>query len=126
MTACADELDRTIAELVANINEDPDLDNAEFTPAVDRLIDIGRPALPSCCELLLTGDEITRIRARRVIQDITLEMHGFRPGRGWRVGADFEKWDEFWKAMGDLHDKQTLEERIRFVNNIKLWLADVK
>src|SRR5215210_2755978 len=72
-----------VQALYARLNDDPDLLHADYTPAVHKLIRVGRPALPRAVDLMLTGDEDTRMRAQRVLEGVTSVEHGFVFGQGW-------------------------------------------
>ena len=100
-------LKASVAELTRHINDNPDILHGERTPAVTKLIAIGRPSLKyGALELLLSDDESTRIRAWTVLEDIVSTELGY---------CDFKKSPEERHKAGDkfrqLLDTNGLYER---------------
>jgi len=108
------EVDR----LIKGINDHPDLLHAESTPAVNRLIDIGKPAIPALLEVIISGDGPTRMRAQAALELITLRMYGFQPGHGWQSNEGEAQWRSFWMDLGSLNWQDTADKRLAAV---KLW-----
>lgn len=88
-----------LAELIAAIDEAPDKLHAESTPAAEALIDQGVDALPAVIPLLASSDADTQMRAAYVLEMVTMELFGFRPGQGWEDFAHEIRWRDFWTAM---------------------------
>lgn len=88
-----------LADLIAAIDAEPDLLHAESTPATEALIDIGEAALPGLIPLLVSSSEDTRMRAAHVLEMVTMELFGFRRGKGWDDFAHEIRWRDFWSAM---------------------------
>lgn len=89
----------TVAELIAALDEAPDKLHAESTPAANALIDLGIDALPAVIPLLASPDADTQMRAAYVLEMVTMELFGFRPGQGWEDFAHEIRWRDFWTAM---------------------------
>ncbi len=93
-----------------------------YTPAVNRLIEIGDPSLCQTLDFMLAPDEETRQHALRVISGVTMEMYGFKFGRGWPSAEDERSWKDFWKSMGDLRSNDPVDQRAEKVYRWKRWL----
>jgi hypothetical protein len=111
-----------IAALVDQIDADPDLLHSESTPAVQALIGIGEPALSAVIPLLLSDRDETRLRARNVVELITMRMLGFEPGIGWRDAQGEQEWLRLWRRMGDFTESMSKEERRQSVARWTRWL----
>jgi hypothetical protein len=117
------EPDNEIDELARMINADPDVLHSDYTPAVNRLIAIGEPALPTALDLMLSEDEMTRLRAQRVIEGVTMRMHGFQFGQGWTSQQGSADWESLWNSLGDMDYQAPLEYRHRALKLWKDWLS---
>lgn len=118
----ASEIKPEIDNLVRSLNADPDKAHSDYTPAVHKLIEIGEPALNAVLDLLLVEDEVTRLRAQRVIEGVTMQTYGFRFGLGWSNEQGSAEWQRLWEAMGNLDYKAPTESRIQSVQLWKQWL----
>ena len=92
-------MDASLPELIAAIDDAPDKLHAESTPATEALIDQGIDALPAVIPLLASPDPDTQMRAAYVLEMVTMELFGFRPGQGWEDFAHEIRWRDFWTAM---------------------------
>lgn len=115
-------MDPTIASLITKINEEPDKLHRDRTPAVRALIEIGEPALGPVLELMLAPQRETRLRAQRVLEGVTLRLHGFRPGHGWEDRSHEADWRRFWKSLGDLDWDAPEAERAAAVARWREWV----
>jgi hypothetical protein len=113
-------------ELVRTINDDPNPLHGDYTPSVDKLIKVGDVAIPRVLDLMLSDDEITRLRAQRVLEGITLAQYGFVCGQGWRDPKGEERYQAFWKSLGGLSWNAPREDRERAVKLWREWLAKRK
>jgi hypothetical protein len=121
------EPSESLDELVRTINDKPDVLHSDHTPAGDRLIKFGTPAIPRMLDLMLSDDESTRLRAQRVLEGITLEKHGFVFGRGWPSGDSHKedaRFRAFWKSLGDLDWQASRTDRERAVKLWREWVAN--
>ncbi len=109
--------------LAARINDDPDKLHSEMTPAVDSFIEIGRPAIPTLLDLMLSSDADTRMRAQAGLEGITMQMFGFRRGQGWSGNGE-DKWRMFWKKLGSLDWQDTESERRSDIALWRQWYQD--
>lgn len=75
--------ERTIRELVAKLDDEPDRLHNDITPAVLALGRLGLAVLPHLEGALLSGDELTRLHAQRALEFAVDHHFGFRPGRGY-------------------------------------------
>lgn len=70
--------------------------HADRTPAVRCLIEIGEPALTPLLDVLLAPGELTRLRAQRAIDGITLALPDFGPDPQAREAS----WRAWCQSMG--------------------------
>lgn len=111
-----------IPSLLAQIDEEPDKLHSDSTPAVEALIEIGEPALAPVLELMLSPNRETRMRAQKVLEGVTLRLHGFRPGHGWDDRSHEDDWRRFWKSLGGLDWDAPEAERAATVARWREWL----
>ncbi len=112
-----------IDDLIQHINESPDKLHGDHTPASMQLIDLGEAALDAVLQLMLDQDPDTRLRAQRVMEGITMKVHGFIPGRGWESPAGEMQWRDFWRALGNVNWEAPLDARKQGVALWTHWLA---
>jgi hypothetical protein len=120
-------LEETVRNLVRQINENPDLLHADWTTAVLKLIRIGRPALKyGALDLLLSDDELTRLRSWRVVEGVTMAEMGFVLGQGWPKGENAqirdEKWRQLWRSNGSYDADAPKEAREAAYQKWVSWL----
>jgi hypothetical protein len=115
--------DKRIEELVRTVNDNPDPLHFHSTPSVSELIDLGKPVIPRMLDLMLSEDEATRSHAMHVLSAVTMPMFGYVQGRGWPEHDDNDRWNAFWKSLGDLDADQPRKERERAVRLWREWLA---
>lgn len=115
-------IDNEIPSLVERINSDPDRLHSDYTPSVRRLIELGVPALSAVLDLILERRRETRMRAQRVIEEVSMHLYGFQPGAGWRSDRERESWVKMWKELGDLDWDASEESRRESVRRWRRWL----
>ena len=118
-----------VAELLKQINENPDLLHYDYTPAVYKLIGIGRPALRfGVLELLLSKDRDTRMHAQRVLEGVTLAEMGFERGYGWPNGENGQEknkeWQQLWESNGAYSFDAPEEVRQAAYDKWQQWLLE--
>jgi len=116
------QMESETQSLIRTINDDADILHSDYTPSVNRLIEIGMPSVDPVLELMLSDDEETRVHAQRVLTDITARQHGFTPGRGWSVRQQHE-WRDFWIQLGALNWNDPIEKRRESVRLWREWLS---
>ena len=62
-------------------------------------------------DIMLSDNELTRLRAATVLQGITSRMYGFVPDKGWPDAESEARWKTFWADMGNLRAMSGYEER---------------
>ncbi len=112
-----------VEHLATTINDDPDKAHGNWTPAVYDLIKIGKPAIPTLLDLMVSGDEMTRRRADFALQGITLQMYGFEFGQGWRSNRE-DEWRAFWASLGSLDWHDSEQKRKDAVQLWRRWLKE--
>jgi hypothetical protein len=101
------------------INDGADELHLDRTPAVRCLVEIGMPALTPLLDLLLAPEQMTRLRAQRAIEDITLAHPDFHaPDRKAREA----NWRSWWRAMGYAYDAGEAQ-RQDAVSRLRTWAA---
>jgi hypothetical protein len=115
-----------IAKLIAKIDDDPDILHTDYTPAVHKLIKIGKPAIDPVLDLMLASDKLTRLRAQRVLEGITMKTFGFVVGQGWTKDKGEMMFKEFWTKLGDLNWEADAEMRKNAVKKWREWLSTNK
>ena len=111
-----------IEELIKNIDKNPDKLHSDYTPSVHQLIDIGKPAISHLLKLMLSTPPLTRQRAQRALEGITMKMYGFKAGQGWATQNGERDWLKFWASLGDLSHDAPLELRSAAVKRWSEWL----
>jgi hypothetical protein len=124
--SCADDGEGKIRQLIKDINKDPDPTHADHTPAAFELINIGRPSIKPCLELMGNEELLTRMRAYRVITQITMRELGFKPGKGWVSEEAEKKWVDLWEKNGALHWKKDKEHNQESIELWKKWIDSGK
>jgi hypothetical protein len=111
----------SLEELVRTINVNGDFLHADHAPSVDKLIELGDPAIPRMLDLMLLNGEydgFTRLHAETVLYGIVAGNYGFVSGRGYSDPNGNDRANALWKSLGSLNWKAPLEERERAV---RLW-----
>jgi hypothetical protein len=105
---------------IQTFNDAPSFAHLDRTPSSYGLILIGLKGLPRTAELMLSDDEMTRLRAFRVIEEVTSEY--------WKAKnpEDETQMLEEWKSWLDtigLSYTDNLEKRSKSVELLKQWLS---
>ena len=102
---------KALEACIATINDGADILHVDNTAAARALVRIGDPALPEVVKLLASEDELTRLRAERVIEGITI--HKFASEDDWR------KW---WRAIGYDYEKSPMENKLG-IERLQDWVS---
>ena len=100
------------------LNDGPDELHLDYTPAVRCLTEIGPPALEPLLPYLLRDEEITRMRAQRAVEGITIRLFKVNDENQAEVEARWRKW---WKEMGYAYDGDP-ETRQTGVARLRAWV----
>lgn len=120
-----------IQELLAKLDDNPDLLHSDLTPSVHTLREIGEPAISPTLPYLLSENEPTRLHAERVIDGAMMKMHGFVFGQGWpqpEMQQEYERvskglWD--FEAMGRKSVSESpMKDRQAYIERVKRWLTN--
>ena len=122
-----------VQELLAKLDDDPDILHADYTPAVWELIEIGEPVIEPTLPYLLSENETTRLHAERVIEGVMRRMYGFVAGKGWtRPGGEQEfrqlsntLWD-FEARGGKSVYESPVRDRLAYILRVKRWLTSLR
>jgi HEAT repeat protein len=90
------------------------------TPAVQCLVEIGAPALPSLYAPLAADQDMTRLHAQRAVEGITRRMLGF-DGRAWKTGSA-DAWITWWGTIGYAYDAGP-DQRKQAIDRLRAWAA---
>jgi hypothetical protein len=112
-----------VDELIATLDDDCDPVHAHYSPSINALIDLGHPAIPRVLDLMLSPDELTRIRAQYILEQITGRDFGCRNGIWWSH-EDYSRWEAFWKSLGNLQWYAPEDDRRRSIQMWRDWLAN--
>jgi hypothetical protein len=109
---CSNQEQNRILRLTQTINDNPVMLHRDVTPSVQALVCEGKDAIPPMLELMVSGDETTRLRAQTVLREVTFTMYNSkRP-----------QWKAFWEQMGNLDYKMSEEKRLASVSRWQAWL----
>ncbi len=102
-----------IVTLVENINRSPEPLHADFTSEVRALVRSGLPAARAVLPLLLSPDELTRLRAQRVLEGVSRHVAADSWGGDWAL---------LWHENGDYQWRAEAEKRQAAVDRWRVWL----
>lgn len=111
-----------IERLVAAINEHPDHLHGDRTPAVDALVAHGLPALPHILPLLESEDQLTRLRAQRVLEGVTHAWAQAHATARPLTHADTRAWHQLWADNGAYDWQAPPAARHEAVGRWRTWL----
>lgn len=108
---------RALEACLRTLNDAEDMLHLDYTPSVRCLIEIGQPALEPLLTYLLREDEITRLRAQRAVEGITIKLFKVNDENSTEVETRWRKW---WKEMGYAYDADP-EGRQASVTRLRNW-----
>jgi hypothetical protein len=104
---------------VRTIDDGADELHMDRTPAVRCLVEIGEPALAPLFDLLLAPRELTRLRALRAIEGITVALPEFQaPDQQAREAS----WRAWWQTIGYAYNAEPAP-RQDAVARLRAWVA---
>jgi hypothetical protein len=107
---------------IQTFNDAPSFAHLDCTPASYGLKLIGLKGLPRTVELMLSDDEMTRLRAFRVIEEVTSEH--WKTKNPEDEAQMVEEWRSWWDTIG-LSYTASQEERSKSVELLKQWLSKI-
>jgi hypothetical protein len=114
----------TIAELLARLDDEPDMLHADYTPAVWALCAHGLEGAVAVLDALESPEVMTRLHASRVLSCGVSRHFGWRPGQGYPDGsAGEERFRMIWRDNGDYAHDAPAEARAASVRAWRAWLA---
>jgi hypothetical protein len=113
---------QAIEACIKTINDLPDINHLDQTPSLECLIEIGKDALPSLAVLMLSDNEMTRLRASRAIATITFKNILKNPDTKDKH-AEHEEWKKWWSTIG-LDYEAGSTEREKGVRRLLDWLEN--
>ncbi len=111
-----------LERLVSTINDNPPEAHFSETPAVSQLISHGPKVIPYVLPLMSSDDWETRLHAHKVLEGVTMEMNGFRLGKGWVEKEGEARWIKWWAEMGDLKPDSDAQSRERAIRVWTKWI----
>ncbi|NMQ29433.1 hypothetical protein E4Q23_17680 [Candidatus Accumulibacter phosphatis] len=102
-----------IASLVEHIHRSPEPLHADFTAEVRALVRLGLPAARAVLPLLMSPDELARLRAQRVLEGVSRHVLADTWGGDWAL---------LWHDNGDYHWRDAAEKRQAAVDRWLAWL----
>ena len=113
-------------DLAARINASPEPLHADFTSEVRALIRLGLAALPSVLPLLEADDDLTRLRAQRVLEGVTRARIAGAASTDRERRAARRDWEALWHANGAYDWQAEAQSRGRSVVLWRGWLESEK
>ncbi|MDX1963199.1 MAG: hypothetical protein SFX18_08595 [Pirellulales bacterium] len=113
-----------VEQLIMVLDEKYDRLHPEYTPAVNELAKLGRPAIRPLLEVMLSDNEFSRLHANMALLRNIAYLQGLRDDHGW-VGDERKnrlKFRKFWDRLGNLNHEAPLEERRAAVEKWHIWL----
>lgn len=108
---------RALEACLHTLNDGEDELHLDYTPAVFCLTEIGKPALAPLLDRLLDNDEITRLRAERAVEGITIRL--LANGKD-RMETEAQ-WREWWKEIGYSYNADPETRRVN-VARLRAWI----
>jgi HEAT repeat protein len=114
------------AAALATLNDAPDELHLDSTPSVATLGAMGPKVVPAVLELLMSEDEMTRLRAQRVLERIVAAHHGMGEGKGLPSAAAEQAMRSEWSANGNYDYSAPADTRRASVEKWRRWITKVK
>jgi hypothetical protein len=111
-----------IGELVRTLDEQPHPLHSDFTPSVERLIELGLPAAAAVVDLLDAPNPATRLHAQRVIEGVVMRAEGWRPNRGYPDAAGEQRTRHVLEENGGYRYDAPPEQRRAAMERWRAWL----
>jgi hypothetical protein len=112
-----------IGELVRTLDDEPHPLHSDFTPSVDRLIELGLPAAVAVVDLLDAPDPATRLHAQRVIEGAVMRANGWRPNQGYPDTDGEQRTRRVLEQNGGYRFDAAPEQRKAALERWRAWLA---
>lgn len=120
--AMADSTKEELLKLVQTLDKDPRPLHSDFTPSVQRLIEIGLPGAAAVVDLLTASEPVTRLHAQRVIEGVVMRRNGWRPNRGYPDRHGEEKTQQILKDNCDYRYDAPPEKRTAAAAKWRSWI----
>lgn len=116
--------DARLAELLAELDIQPDELHGDITPAVLALVELGWVAAPALLDHMQAESADTRLHAQRAFEGILMRDFGFVRGRGFASADDERRFRELWTTYGSYaHDDSEARRNIA-VEAWRGWLRE--
>jgi len=112
-----------LSACVRMINDAADILHGDITPCGSALSEMGLSAVPSLLDLLMSGDQTTRLRAQRALELNASRRYGFVPGRGFPSAEAERRARDEWAANGNYDYSADRAARQSAVDKWRRWLA---
>jgi hypothetical protein len=119
--------DKRITHLIATFNDKPDILHGDYTQASSELMGMGLDGLrKGVLKLLLSEDAITRMRAAKVVELVSMKELGYVDTMGWLGTHSVDEWRQLWKSNGDYHFDASPENRLASYQKWQAWLVKLE
>lgn len=116
-----------VHEQIKHFDEEPFILHWNYTPAVEKLIELGMPSLRhGVLELLLSPNRDTRQRAATVLVAVTMYRMGWRPISTWPNEESRRAYENLMKANGSYSVDDPESLRRASYKKWKKWVAHEK
>jgi HEAT repeat protein len=112
-----------IAACLAVINDAPDPLHHDVTPAVVALAEMGVRALPSILRLLDSPDPLTRQRAQKVLERVTLSEVSEEAKPRALSGTAAAQWSALWAGNGSYQWDAPETQRRAAIERWRQWIV---
>lgn len=112
-----------IQDLLATFDDNPSRRHGDFTPAVQRLTELGLPAIAATLHLLDHPNMLTRKRAQRVLDGVIMYQHGWEAGHGYPDPEQEKKVHALMATNGNYNAMAAPEDRQQAIEKWRVWLA---
>jgi hypothetical protein len=114
-----------ISSLVRTLDADPEPLHSDFTPSVQRLIELGLPGAAAVVDLFDAPESTTRLHAQRVVEGVVMRRNGWLPNRGYPDRGAEQKTKELLKANGSYRYDAPPAKRVAATKRWRAWVKAV-
>lgn len=108
------------------INDAASEAHLDITPSVSALADMKLQVVPELLKLMMHHDEMTRLHAQRVLEQLLNKSHGFIHGRGFASQEDGDKAQAEWQDNGNYDYAADEATRAAAIAKWQQWLESVE
>ena len=111
VSECDSTLDKSVERLIKKMSCESNPNHIDFTDSVYDLIDVGLPAMPKLLQVMIDGNDVTRMAAQHALEGILPAEFGFQDGIGWATEDGQRQYSELFVTWGGPYWNDSLENR---------------